>query len=125
MKNLTDFFTEYGELHDAVLRDVSFCFLPSAIAPTIKVVLDCMSLLQDDAWVYLEMTFQKVHEFRLIATEQMTPTVVESFAAERWGSKLIFDFAPNRVQPEGIAEHRDSYFYLVCDEFDFREISLA
>jgi hypothetical protein len=125
MKSLTDFSREYGELHDAVLREVGFSFVPNAIAPTIKVVVECMSLLQDDAWVYLEMTFQRVHEFRLISTDHFSPTVVESFAMEQWDSKLIFDFVPNRVQPEGIAEHRDSYFYLVCDEFTSQELSLV
>ena len=108
-----------------VLREVGFSFVPNAIAPTIKVVLECMSLLQGDAWVYMEVTFQRVHEFHLLSTDHFSPTVVESFAMEQWGSKLIFDFVPNRVQSEGINEHRDSYFYLVCDEFTFRELSLV
>jgi len=96
MKSLTDFSIAYGELHDAVLRKVGFSFVPNAIAPTIKVVLECMSLLQGDAWVYMEMTFQRVHEFRLLSTDHFSPTVVESFAMEQWGSKLIFDFAQPR-----------------------------
>ncbi|SHM29809.1 hypothetical protein [Hymenobacter psychrotolerans] len=121
MNNLPDFIAIYGDLHDALVEQVRTMYAPEGL--TLQVTVQCMKQIDEGEWVFLDMTFEHVQEFRL-PLDTRTQVIFE-LTAVVWGDKFVFDFLPRYIPPQGIDEHRESYFYLVCSAFDVRERSMT
>jgi hypothetical protein len=124
MNSLPDFFNSYGDPHDALVHEVRVTYAPVSPAPTIQVTLECMNHVKEGRWVFFDLTFQHVQEFRLVSAARTALQVVFELTAEAWDDKFIFSFAPTIFPPRGIAEHRTSDFHLVCSSFDAQERSI-
>jgi hypothetical protein len=123
MKTIAEFNKIYETLGDAVLKNISISYISDPTQIVIRVVVDCMSTLKDYDWVYLELSFYDVQEFKVVSLMNRSIVVVESFSAAYLDNLIVFNFSPNVIPPESITEHRDSLFYIICKEFDFKEIN--
>lgn len=121
VNTLEEFERTYEGLGDALLKHVALAYSKEN-QPQITVVVECMSAHLDYEWVYLEIRFSGVQEFNIVSKRQHTLVVVESFAANRIEDMFVFDFAPTIIPPETMDEHRQSWFYIVCTSFDYKEI---
>jgi hypothetical protein len=123
MKTVEEFNKNYETLGDAVVKNVSIIYMDNPAQLVIKVVLDCMATIKDYEWVYLEISFYGVEEFKILSLPNISIQVVESFAIDYLDDLVIFNFSPNVIPPENITEHRDSLFYIICKDFSFKELS--
>ena len=121
MKSLADFFSTYGDLHDAVIKSISFDYKEGNNYPLITVRLDCMSVAQNYEWVHLEIYFHMSQEYRLIGKHNTNSQVIFNVVTDYWGDKIAFSFNPNSMESMLIDEHRQSDFYVVCKTIDFVE----
>jgi hypothetical protein len=122
MKTLEEFGRVYEELGDALVKNVSLSFNTGNL-PDIVVVLECYSTVRNGEFGHLKLTFTEVQEFRVDSSDdRYCLTVVDGFAANRFGDVFVFDFAPMRLGPETMVEHRESKFYIACKHFDYQEI---
>jgi hypothetical protein len=122
MKTLEEFGRVYKELGDALLKHLSLSFGTGNL-PNIVVVLHCYSTVLEGEFVYLKLTFTEVQEFRIDSSDyRYSLTVVDGFAANQFEDLFVFDFAPMRLGPETMVQHRESMFYIACKNFDYEEI---
>jgi hypothetical protein len=122
MKTLEEFGRVYEELGDALVKHVSLSF-NTGNRPDIVVVLNCYSMVLEGEFVYLKLTFTEVQEFRVDSSDyRYSLTLVNGFAANQFDDLFVFDFAPMRLGPETMVEHRESMFYIACKNFDYEEI---
>ena len=105
MKSLANFFSTYGDLHDAVIKSISIEYKEGTNYPLITVRLDCMSITQDYEWVYLEICFHKCQEYRLIGKHNTDGQVIFNVVADYWEGKIAFSFNPNTMESMPIEEH--------------------
>jgi hypothetical protein len=120
MNTLEAFKHAYQELGDALLKHVSLAYAQQN-QPQITVVLECWSFIAEE-WVYLEMRFSGVQEFRLLSNERYCLTVVTNCETNQFGNVVVFDFIPFRLGATTLAEHRESLFYIACTTFSCQEI---
>jgi hypothetical protein len=121
MKSFADFFSTYGDLHDAVIKSISLDYKEGTNYPLITVRLECMSVAQDYEWVHLEIHFHMCQEYRLIGKHNTDSQVIFNVMADYWENKIAFSFNPNSMESMSIDEHRQSDFYVVCETIDFAE----
>lgn len=124
MKPLEEFDKNYETLGDAIVKNISVIYMDNPAQLIIKIVLDCMAAAKDYEWVYLEISFYGVEEFKIMSLPNISVQVVESFATSYLNNLFIFNFSPNTIPPENISEHRDSLFYIICKNFSFKEIKI-
>jgi hypothetical protein len=122
MKTLEEFGRVYEELGDALVKHISLSFTTGNL-PDITVVLNCYSTVLNSEFVYLKLTFTQVQEFRVDSSDyRYSLTAVDGFAANQLEDLFVFDFAPMRLGPETMVQHRESMFYVTCKHFDYEEI---
>ncbi|MGI4735730.1 MAG: hypothetical protein ACRYG7_11185 [Janthinobacterium lividum] len=122
MKTLEEFGRVYEELGDALVKHVSLSFSTGNL-PDIVVVLHCYSTVRNGDFVYLKLTFTEVQEFRVDSSDyRYSLTVIYGFAANQFEDLFVFDFAPMRLGPETMVQHRESMFYIACKNFNYEEI---
>ena len=121
MKTLDEFFASYGEMHDAVIRDITISYTLYSKLPTIIINSDCILIADEDNWANLKIQLFEVEEFRILELNSSNKIIFE-LSISRLGEKLIFNFSPNIVPSESVEEHRGSSFYAVCKSFWYEEI---
>ena len=121
MKSLADFCSAYGDLHDAVIENIDISYGYGPQYPLITVHLACMSLIKNEDWVFLEIQFYGVREFKFLKLPKTDNEVIYGSSVSYWDNRIIFNFDVYDSAPLTIEEHRQSGFYLVCNEFDFKE----
>ena len=121
MNTLEEFKRTYEDLHDALLKHVALTYTHGN-QPQITVVLGCMSTRRDYEYVNLEIRFSGVQEFRIDSKKGHSIAPVEGFAANCIEDMFVFDFAPLLIPAETMEDHRQSWFYIACTNFDCQEI---
>lgn len=123
MKSIEDFSTLYGSLNDAVIHDISLSYRQDSVSPTLKVIVSCMSIEKDESWVYLEIVFFNVKEFKILSLPRTSLEVVYSFACKKFSDFFAFSFSSNVSSLDTVEEYTSSDFYVISKYFDFSELS--
>lgn len=82
MKSLSDFFSTYGDLHDAVIKSKRIEHKEGTNYPLFTVRLNCMSVAKDYEWVYLEIYFYKCQEYSLVGKRNSDSQVILNVVAD-------------------------------------------
>jgi hypothetical protein len=121
MEKLRTFVENYGDLHDAVIRKITYLYSKDKLPSTMELTIECMNIQKDDSWELITLRLKGIDAFRFEERNTTNQVIFELQLRIDEKGCFIFDFSP---YSSGIKT--DDYFLrstccVICENFEVIE----
>jgi hypothetical protein len=121
MNKLEAFKQQYGGLHDAVVRSLSYTYSKTSMGKRLDLRVECLNQISG-AWQLLQLNLLDVQEFRFQELGRSYNGILFDVAQRFNGVDYLFDFASVEGEDAAVEFMGESPFFLRCRDFEYEVV---